>query len=60
MSDLRDRVVKYIANMEETLKKIEKEDQRVISLAKQYTSDAKFYLEKGDLETALVDIVYAE
>ncbi|MEM4075343.1 MAG: DUF357 domain-containing protein [Metallosphaera sp.] len=46
--------------MEETLKKIEKEDQRVISLAKQYTSDAKFYLEKGDLETALVDIVYAE
>ncbi|MCH1771349.1 MULTISPECIES: cytidylyltransferase family protein [Metallosphaera] len=59
MPELRDRVIKYINGMEETLKQV-KGDERVISLAKQYVNDAKYYLERGDLETALVDVVYAE
>ncbi|AWR99958.1 DUF357 domain-containing protein [Metallosphaera hakonensis] len=60
MPELRDRVIKYINGMEETLKKLEGLDERIVSLARQYTEDAKYYLEKGDVETAIVDVVYAE
>ncbi|ARM77178.1 cytidyltransferase [Acidianus manzaensis] len=33
---------------------------KVFELAKQYTEDAKYYLDKGDIDTAVVDIGYAE
>ncbi|QKQ99376.1 cytidylyltransferase family protein [Metallosphaera tengchongensis] len=64
MSGLRDRVIKYISGMEETLRKLEeggqKKYKKILSLARQYTNDAKYYLDRGDEETALVDVVYAE
>lgn len=66
MSSLRDRVLKYINGMYERLSKINVEKynrgelSRIFNLARQYTDDAKYYLEKGDLETAIVDIAYAE
>ncbi|AEE94284.1 cytidyltransferase-related domain protein [Acidianus hospitalis W1] len=36
------------------------EYQKIIDLARQYTEDAKYYLDKGDVDTAIVDIAYAE
>jgi FAD synthetase len=61
MSSLRDRVIKYINGMNDRLSKINiPEYQKIIDLAKQYTEDAKYYLDKGDVDTAIVDIAYAE
>ncbi|WP_373468212.1 DUF357 domain-containing protein [Acidianus infernus] len=61
MSSLRDRVIKYINGMNDRLSKISMPDyQKIIDLAKQYTEDAKYYLDKGDIDTAIVDIAYAE
>ncbi|MQL55388.1 DUF357 domain-containing protein [Acidianus ambivalens] len=61
MSSLRDRVIKYINGMNDRLSKISMpEYQKIIDLAKQYTEDAKYYLDKGDIDTAIVDIAYAE
>jgi len=65
MSDeIRQRAEKYIKGMEERLQKIPgtiyDKYRKVLDLAKQYTEDAKYYLNKGDDETALVDVVYAE
>jgi len=61
MSSLRDRVIKYINGMNDRLSKISMpEYQKIIDLAKQYTEDAKYYLDKGDVDTAIVDIAYAE
>lgn len=66
MSSLRERALKYINGMYERLSKIniEKYDKleysKIFELAKQYTDDAKYYLDKGDIDTAIVDIAYAE
>ncbi|AWR95015.1 DUF357 domain-containing protein [Acidianus brierleyi] len=61
MSSLRNRALKYIEGMEKRLKNINMpEFQKILDLARQYTDDAKYYLEKGDEETSLVDIAYAE
>ncbi|BDC19923.1 cytidylyltransferase family protein [Acidianus sp. HS-5] len=61
MSSLKDRVIKYIKGMNDRLSKINiQEYQKIIDLARQYTEDAKYYLDKGDVETAIVDIAYAE
>jgi len=61
MSSLRDRVIKYINGMSDRLSKINiPEYQKIIDLARQYTEDAKYYLDKGDVDTAIVDIAYAE
>ncbi len=61
MSSLRERTKKYIEGMERRLNNVHLPDyQKILDLARQYTEDAKYYLEKGDEETALVDVVYAE
>jgi FAD synthetase len=61
MSSLRNRALKYIEGMEKRLSNINiPEFQKILDLARQYTEDAKYYLEKGDEETSLVDIAYAE
>ncbi|BFH74336.1 DUF357 domain-containing protein [Sulfurisphaera javensis] len=63
-NEIRSRVEKYIKGMEERLQKIPgnicDKYRKILDLARQYTDDAKYYLEKGDEVTALVDVVYAE
>lgn len=59
------RVEAYIMNVEKVFDKIEFEKipdnfRRVIEIAKLYLSDAKYYLEKGDVFTSLACIAYAE
>lgn len=59
------RVEAYIMNVEKVFDKIELEKipdnfRRVIEIAKLYLSDAKYYLEKGDVFTSLACIAYAE
>ncbi|MFP3197736.1 MAG: DUF357 domain-containing protein, partial [Sulfolobaceae archaeon] len=62
--EVKNRAEKYIRGMEERLKKVPsffvEKYRKIYDLARQYTQDAKYYLEKGDYITALVDIVYAE
>ena len=63
-NEIKQRVEKYIKGMEERLQKIPgliyDKYRKVLDLAKQYTDDAKYYLNKGDEITALIDVVYAE
>ncbi|BBG23866.1 DUF357 domain-containing protein [Sulfuracidifex tepidarius] len=61
-NEIRSRALKYISGMKERLSKIGDTGSfnKVIELARQYTEDAEYYLEKGDLATSLVDVVYAE
>lgn len=63
-NEIRNRVEKYIKGMDERLQKISssiyERHRKILDLAKQYTEDAKYYLNKGDEVTALVDVVYAE
>ncbi|QIW24192.1 cytidylyltransferase family protein [Sulfolobus sp. S-194] len=63
-NEIRNRVEKYIKGMEERLQKIPghiyEKYRKVLDLARQYTEDAKYYLNKEDEVTALVDVVYAE
>ncbi|AWR97806.1 DUF357 domain-containing protein [Acidianus sulfidivorans JP7] len=66
MPSLKERAIKYIDGMNDRLSKINidkynnAEYSKIFELAKQYTEDAKYYLDKGDVETAIVDIGYAE
>lgn len=60
VDELRKRIEKYIKGMDERLKNIDSANNKVVELARLYTEDSKYYLEKGDYVTALVDIVYAE
>ena len=58
-----DRVRKYIDGMKGRLEKVTVNDEKLrklYDLARQYTEDAEYYLGKGDVITALVDVVYAE
>ncbi|WP_338601712.1 DUF357 domain-containing protein [Sulfolobus tengchongensis] len=60
VDELRSRVEKYIKGVEERLKNANSGSNKIIELARLYAEDSKYYLEKGDYVTALVDIVYAE
>ena len=58
------RVEAYIENVERALERLgspsDPRVSRVVELARAYVSDARYYLEKGDAETALAAIAYAE
>ena len=61
------RVEAYIVNVELALEKLEEAKAsldsralRLVELARLYVSDARYYLERGDVFTALADIAYAE
>lgn len=59
----RGRVEAYILNVEQALAKLEIVDEKskqLVELSKDYLSDARYYLEKGDTFTALACIAYAE
>ncbi len=58
------RVEAYITNVERVVEKLRSrvsgELLKLVELAAAYASDARYYLEKGDIFTALADIAYAE
>ncbi len=61
--DPRKRVQAYIENVELALEKLgelEEPYARLTRLARMYAEDARYYLEKGDVFTALACIAYAE
>jgi len=61
--DLKKRIERYIKGMENSLSKLKVDDERsrkVYDMARLYTEDAKYFLERGELENALIAIVYAE
>ena len=63
--DLEERARTYIAGLEEVLagidpEKLDPRHARLVELAKAYLEDSKYYLEKGDADTALVTVAYAE
>ena len=55
-----DRVVKEIGELSETLQLNEKEAKTVFDWAKRYLEDAKYYQEKGKMETSLTSVAYCE
>ncbi len=62
--DLRRRVEAYVENVELALARLgdglPAPARRVVELARAYLSDARYYMERGDLETALAAVAYAE
>ena len=68
--NLEERVVKYIAKVEAALRAVEGQSLNlaiesskaayVLELARMYLEDARYYREKGDLETALATVSYSE
>ncbi|AEM37884.1 cytidyltransferase-related domain protein [Pyrolobus fumarii 1A] len=62
--DAARRVEAYITNVELALEKLRgkvgEPYTRLLALAEAYASDARYYLEKGDVFTALACIAYAE
>ena len=63
-ADAARRVEAYITNVELVLEELEgrlrEPYSRLLRLARLYASDARYYLEKGDVFTALACIAYAE
>lgn len=63
-STCEERVKKYLSGLAEAIKSVEgKVDPRYSDLmeaVRRYANDAKYYLDKGDCETALVAVSYAE
>ena len=64
---LCDRAEKYIAGAKDTLERVsrlpstqEKPIARLLDAARRYVDDAEYYLRKGDCETALASVSYAE
>jgi FAD synthetase len=55
-----DRVVKEIGELPETVQLDEKEAKTVFDWAKRYLEDAKYYQEKGKMETSLTSVAYCE
>lgn len=60
-----ERVKAYIENVELALRQLEGQDlgesaRKVVELARSYLSDSIYYLERGDIDTALSCIAYAE
>jgi FAD synthetase len=61
--ELSKRVERYIKNMERLLQKISINDEKmrkIYDMAKLYTEDAKYFMNKGEIHNALIAIVYAE
>ena len=67
---INELITKYIRGAEQVLKEIgeipdtihinEKEAKTVFDWAKRYLEDAKYYQEKGKLETSLTSVAYCE
>jgi FAD synthetase len=55
-----DRVVKEIGELPENVQVNEEESKTVFDWAKRYLEDAKYYQEKGKLETSLTSVAYCE
>ena len=61
----RRRVEAYILNVEQALERVREDTlpprgRHILRLVRDYVSDARYYLENGDVFTALADIAYAE
>jgi FAD synthetase len=55
-----DRVVEEIGALPEKVQLNEEEAKTVFDWAKRYLEDAKYYREKGKLETSLTSVAYCE
>jgi FAD synthetase len=55
-----DRVVEEIGELPEKVQVNEEEAKKVFDWAKRYLEDAKYYQEKGKLETSLTSVAYCE
>ncbi|MCJ7721199.1 DUF357 domain-containing protein [Candidatus Bathyarchaeota archaeon] len=55
-----DRVLKEIKEIPDTIHLNEEETKTVFDWAKRYLEDAKYYQEKGKLETSLTSVAYCE
>jgi len=55
-----ERVIKEIGEIPEDVHLNEEEAKTVFDWAKRYLEDAKYYLEKGKLETSLTSVAYCE
>lgn len=55
-----DRVVKEIGELPEKIQLNDEEAKTVFDWAKRYLEDAKYYHEKGKLETSLTSVAYCE
>jgi FAD synthetase len=55
-----ERVVQEIGQLAEDVHLNEKEAKTVFDWAKRYLEDAKYYQEKGKLETSLASVAYCE
>ena len=55
-----ERVLKEIGEIPDTIHINEKEAKTVFDWAKRYLEDAKYYQEKGKLETSLTSVAYCE
>ena len=55
-----ERVIKEIGEIPEDVRLNEEEAKTVFDWAKRYLEDAKYYQEKGKLETSLTSVAYCE
>jgi len=55
-----DRVIKEIGQLPDDVKLNGEEAKTVFDWAKRYLEDAKYYQEKGKLETSLTSVAYCE
>ena len=55
-----DCVIKEIGKLPDDVKLKEEEAKTVLDWAKRYLEDAKYYQEKGKLETRLTSVAYCE
>jgi FAD synthetase len=55
-----DRVIKEIKEIPENVTLKNKEAEKVFDWARRYLEDAKYYQQKGKLETSLTSVAYCE
>jgi FAD synthetase len=55
-----ERVIQEIGQLPENVHLNEEEAKTVLDWAKRYLEDAKYYQEKGKLETSLTSVAYCE
>jgi len=55
-----ERVIQEIGEIPEDVHLNEEEAEKVFDWAKRYLEDAKYYQEKGKLETSLTSVAYCE
>ena len=55
-----ERVIKEIENVPDDVQLNSEEAKTVFDWAKRYLSDAKYYQERGKLETSLTSVAYCE